>query len=307
MEEALGIAQCTSTNRVVRYADDFVVACTTREEAERALNQLTPWLAERGLELSEEKTRIVHIKDGFDFLGFNLRQYDAPGTKKRGAVLLIKPSRDSVTKIRKRLRGEWLAFKGNSAGAVIKRLNPIIRGWANYFRIGVSTRTFHALDAWMFQREVRYVKHMHPTKSWKWQQARYWGRMHEKRNDNWVFGDKSSGATLLKFSWFTIHRHTLVKGTASPDDPALTQYWADRQKRTALGLSPSKRNLAHRQGYTCEVCGDSLFNNEEIQVHHRRPRARGGKDTYENLTLRHLFCHQHTHANATRHEPRERT
>lgn len=304
METAIGITRSrrgtlSSNHAVVRYADDFVVTCTTREEAQQAIDRLIPWLAERGLTLSEEKTRIVHIKDGFDFLGFNIRQYDAPYTKKRGVVLLIKPSRASVATIRTRLRDEWLSMRGHNVAQVTKRLNPIIRGWANYFRIGVSSRTFQALDTWMFHREIRYVRYSHPTKPWKWCKDQYWGSWHHQRNDRWVFGDKRTGAILLKFHWFNIHRHILVKGTASPDDPALFEYWTHRQKQRAQVLSPSQRKIAHRQGYVCEGCGESLLNDEELHIHHEQWRSRGGEDTYENLTLRHLYCHQQIHARMT--------
>lgn len=284
---------------VVRYADDFVVACETQEQAEETIDRLIPWLAERGLTLSEEKTQIVHIKDGFDFLGFNIRQYDTPGYKKRGVTLLIKPSRESVKRIRARLREEWLALRGHNVGAVVKRLNPIIRGWANYYRPYVSYKTFQALDDWMFPREVRYVKHTHPKKPKYWTQARYWGNLHRKRSDNWVFGNKHTGVALLKFSWFNIQRHTLVKGAASSDDPALTEYWVARQPKRASALSPSQEKIAQRQGYVCERCGDWLLNDEELHVHHEAWRSRGGKNKYENLTLRHLYCHQQIHARKT--------
>jgi RNA-directed DNA polymerase len=301
MENALGVIRHpqrgTLTDRaVVRYADDFVVTCTTKEEAERALDLLKPWLAERGLTLSEEKTRIVHIKDGFDFLGFNIRQYDSPYTKRRGEVIHIKPSHDSVNAIRTRLRDEWLALRGHNVQKVTHRLNPIIRGWANYFRIGVSTHTFNALDYWMFFREVRYVRHHHPTKPTYWTRAKYWGKLHHQRNDQWVFGDKQSGHMLLKFSWFSINRHVLVTGTASPDDPRLTEYWANRHKNRARVLSPSHRKIAFRQGYVCDQCGEPLLNEEELHVHHETWRSKGGRDKYDNLTLRHLYCHQQIHA-----------
>lgn len=300
MEEAVEMTRnkkgiTTSNYAVVRYADDFVVTCTTREEAERAIDRLIPWLAERGLTLSKEKTRIVHIKDGFDFLGFNIRQYDAPYTRKKGTVLLIKPSRDSVMKIRERLRDEWLALRGHSVQQVTTRLNPIIRGWANYFRIGISSQTFKALDYWMFRREVRYVHYQHPTKPTYWQNARYWGKLHRQKNDNWVFGDKQTGIALLKFSWFNIHRHVLVTGAASPDDPALIEYWTQRQSRLAQVLSPSRRKIAWRQQHMCDRCGEPLLNGEELHVHHEQWRSRGGGNKYENLTLRHLYCHQQIH------------
>ena len=309
MEEAVGVRytsrsgapHSTSNIAIVRYADDCVVACTTKEEAEQAIDRLTPWLAQRGLTFSEEKTRITHIQDGFDFLGYTIRQYKAPDTKRAGVVLLAKPSRTSVQKLRKRLREEWLALRGHSLAEVLKRLNPIIRGWANYFRIGVSYRTFKALDDWMFHREVRYVKHTHPNKPWKWKKCHYWGRLHRQRQDNWVFGNKDTGIILQKFSWFAIQRHTLVKGKNSPDDPTLREYWAKRREFHARQLSPSHRRVARNQHYACTVCGDSLFNDEELQLHHQQWRSKGGTDRYENLVFRHLYCHQLIHAR--RHTP----
>jgi RNA-directed DNA polymerase len=302
MEEALGVQyRKDGTGRtrafgpvVVRYADDFAVVCTTREEADWAINRLTPWLAERGLTFSEEKTRIVHITDGFNFLGYNLRQYRV-SNRRSGHILLIKPSRESVMKLRQRLREEWLALRGHRTKAVLARLNPILRGWANYFRNGVSKRTFARVDHWMFQREVRYVNHKHPTKPWYWKKRRYWGRMHRQRQDNWVFGDKDSGHILLQFSWFPIVRHTQVKGTASPDDPALHEYWEARQAHPARTLSPSRQRIARNQQYACDVCGDSLFNDEELHLHHQQWRSRGGTDAEGNLVFRHLYCHQQLH------------
>jgi len=311
MEEALGVTRkrgtVSSNCAVVRYADDFVVTCTTQAEAERAVDRLVPWLAKRGLHLSREKTRVVHITDGFDFLGFTIRQYPAPGTRKRGVVLLIKPSRTSVARLRKRLKDEWRALRGHNVGEVVKRLTPIIRGWANYFRIGVSRRTFEALDYWMFQRELRYVRSIHTGKSWSWRRQRYWGRLHDQRKDNWVFGDPYTGIILLKFSWFSIDRHVLVSGAASPDDPALVEYWAKRSRMRTRTLSPSMQKLARQQGYVCQTCGEPLMNGEELQVHHRLPKSQGGTDGYHNLELDHLYCHQQLHARATTSAVRGRT
>jgi RNA-directed DNA polymerase len=114
---------------VVRYADDFVCFCESQEDAEKAVALLTEWLQERGLTLSPEKTKIVHLTEGFDFLGFNVRHYKAPQTAKTKWKLLIKPSKQAVQKVREKLRAEWQALQGRNVSAVIKKLNPIIRGW----------------------------------------------------------------------------------------------------------------------------------------------------------------------------------
>src|SRR5262249_37203010 len=159
---------------------------------------LPPWLAERGLSLSEEKTRIVNLTEGFDFLGFNVKHYAMPTSAATGSKLLIKPSKEAVKRKRKGLRDIWLSLKGQDVQAVLTRLNPIIRGWANYFRTVVSSKTFTGMDRWMYHRELRYAKHTHPEKSDQWRIARYWGRLDKRREDNWVFGDKRTGGFLLK-------------------------------------------------------------------------------------------------------------
>jgi len=135
----------------------------------------------------------------------------------------------------------------------------------------------------MFVREVRYVKRTHPKKPRYWTDAKYWGRLNKHRNDKWVFGDKDTGMYLLKFSWFPIERHTLVKGDASKDDPYLKEYWAKRKTAKATDLTPSKRKIAEKQNGKCPICGESLFNGEEIHKHHADPKEEGGASHLGNF------------------------
>jgi len=305
MEEAIGVkydyrGQLIGKRAVVRYADDFVCFCETREDAEQVQGILAAWLKERGLTLSEEKTRIVHLTEGFDFLGFNIRHYPAPQTSRTGWKLLIKPSKESVQDVQKKLKDQWDKAQGTNVQAVLTRLNPIIRGWANYFRTAVAKEIFSSLDRWMFYKADRYTRRMHPNKSSDWRHRKYWGRLQLDRLDPWVFGDKQTGGHLLKLSWFPIERHILVKGTASPDDPRLADYWAKRQAAKARDLTLSQQKLAKRQQGRCRQCGESLFNDEELQVHHLLARSQGGKDSYSNLILVHLLCHQQIHAKTER-------
>jgi RNA-directed DNA polymerase len=301
MEEALGIRYnkqgCVVGPRtLVRYADDMVVFCESQEDAQKIKQDLSEWLQIRGLALSEEKTRIVHLTEGFDFLGFNIRRYKCPQTTRSGYKLLIKPSKKSVKKIREKIGEVWKRCRGTDTKTLLIQLNPIIRGWANYFRIGVAKATFSALDNWMFKRQIRYARHRHPNKSWRWLSQHYWSQMNPSRQDHWVFGDRSSGAYLLKFMWFPIERHLLVRGSASPDDPKLRDYWAEREKLRAKVLKPEMQKLARRQRYICPLCGGSLFNDEELHRHHRIPTSKGGEDNRNNLALVHLFCHQQIHS-----------
>jgi RNA-directed DNA polymerase len=210
--------------------------------------------------------------------------------------LFIKPSKESIQAVQKKLKDIWMKGKGTNVQGLLARLNPIIRGWANSFRTVVASEIFHKLDSWMFYRADRYAKWQHPKKPKYWRQRKYWGRLNLDRSDRWVFGEKATGGYLLKFGWFPIERHTLVKGRSSPDDPSLRDYWMKRQAAKARDLTFSKQKLAKRQKGRCPECGESLFNDEEIQVHHRLAKSLGGKDVYSNLALVHLLCHQHIHA-----------
>ena len=276
-------------------SDWHVSFCESKEDAEEVVQILKDWLKERGLELSSEKTKIRHLSDGFDFLGFNIRQYRSRNTR-TGWKLLIKPSKESTQNLRDKLRKTWFSLKGQNVSAIVGKLNPVIRGWANYYRVAVAYKTFSKLDNWMFRREVRYVSHTHPKKSKHWKKARYWGKLIPGRKDNWVFGDKQKGLYLLKFTWYTIERHVLVKGKASPDDPNLREYWQKRSAAKAKYLMPSRKRMAREQLGICPVCGESLLNDEGLQVHHKKPVKEGGKDTYSNLQLLHLYCHQQVHS-----------
>lgn len=210
--------------------------------------------------------------------------------------MLIKPSKKSVERIREKLRDKWTTCRGHEVSQVMRELNPVIRGWANYFRIGVSKRTFSALDHWMVHKTIRHAKYAHPMKPKRWWKARYFGRLNPEKNDRWVFGDKATGHYLLRFSWSPIERHILIRGNASPDDASLKDYWRERNLAKAKDLRPSREKIARMQKGLCRACGDSLFNDEELHVHHRKPKSEGGGNGYDNLEMVHLFCHQQIHA-----------
>jgi len=305
MEAALDVRLKRGTiqgkRAVVRYADDFVVFCESEEDARRVRDKILPsWLAERGLILSGEKTRIVHLTEGFDFLGFTVKHYPLPETARTGFKLLIRPSKKAVTRLKQDLKELWLKLGSQSVRTVLQHLNPIIRGWANYHRVVVASKTFNNLDYWMFRRAVRYAKHMHPNKSTDWCTTKYWGKLNWEVDDNWVFGDKQTGLYLQKFGWVKIVRHELVRSTSSPDDPSLVGYWWSRRKINMRRLSSSDVLLAESQDWRCPVCGrDLIMDGEELQRHHRIPKSVGGTDDRFNRELVHLYCHQQRHARKT--------
>jgi RNA-directed DNA polymerase len=238
---------------LIRYADDLVALCHSRDEAEQVKTRLAVWLAPRGLAFNEDKTRIVHVEqDGFDFLGFNVRRYDGK--------LLIKPSPAALRRIRERLRTEMKALRGANVSAVLHAIDPIVRGWSAYYRTVVSSTAFTALDDYMWKLAYKWAKHGHQNKSRHWIVTRYFGQFNKSRQDRWVFGDRDTNAHLRKFAWTKIVRHQMVSGTSSPDDPGLTDYWADRRRKgapppiDAFGL-----RLLKLQHGRCPLCGELLL------------------------------------------------
>lgn len=236
---------------VVRYADDLLALCHSKEQAEQVKARLAAWLAPRGLVFNEDKTRIVHLDQGCDFLGFNIRRY-------RGK-LLIKPSLAALRRIRQRLGAEMRTLAGAPASAVPHTLNPIVRGWAAYYHSAVSSEAFHATDRHMWGLTYKWAKRRHPNKSKHWIVNRYFGPFNPARRDRWVFGDRDSGSYLRKFSWTRIVRHQMVTGTASPDDPGLAEYWADRRRKAPLPVDRHTRRLLVEQAGCCPLCGDLLL------------------------------------------------
>jgi RNA-directed DNA polymerase len=305
MESALGIrydktGHTVGERGIVRYADDLVVFCKSQEDAIKARDTLQEFMKTRGLTLNQSKTHIVRLVDGFNFLGFNIKHYP-DSTTKTGRKVLIKPSKESLQNVRQQIKQVWLDYKSCSVDFVIDKLNPMIRGIANYYRTVVSSQIFSSLDRWMFVREKRYAKRMHPKHNQQQRYQRYWGKLNLDTNDYWVFGDKRSGKHLLKFSWFKIRRHPMVKGDSSPDDPQLKAYWENRKKVKSQSLIPSHQKLAQKQGFICPVCGESLFNDEPLQKHHKIPYRHGGNESYANLELVHYYCHQQIHSSAHNH------
>jgi RNA-directed DNA polymerase len=256
METAAGVRYLSNgfirvdSPALIRYADDFVVHCHSRQDALDIKARLSAWLTPRGLAFNEEKTRVVTLNEGFDFLGFNVRRYHQKP--------LIRPSRAAVRRIRERLRTELWSLRGSNAQAVIKRLNPIIRGWAAYYRTQVSSQTFKALDQYLWQLTYKWAAFSHSNKPISWVIARYFGMFNRARRDRWVFGDRASGAYLHRFAWTHIARHQIVRHRASPDDPNLTDYWAWRRRKAPLPVNNTNRRLLTAQDGRCHICKGTL-------------------------------------------------
>jgi RNA-directed DNA polymerase len=296
---------------LVRYADDLTAFCHSRQQAEQVKQRLAEWLEPRGLAFNEDKTRIVHVnRGGCDFLGFNIRRY-------HNKLPLIKPSPGAVKRIRKRLRTEMLALRGGNAASVLKKLTPIIRGWSAYYRTQVSSEIFSDLDDYMWKLLYKWAKHSHPKKSRWWIIDHYFGRFNKSRNNRWVFGDLPTGAYLPKFAWTKIVRHTMVLGTASPDDPNLVQYWTNRRrKQPPPPLGALVLGLLKTQKCRCVLCGDMLLHtDEQPQSPHeweqwlrttrmaiRKQHIVTGVGGQDNQRLIHASCQRRTDGTAHQHD-----
>ncbi len=262
MEEAAGVRCVTSgvnagmtmpgSPVLIRYADDGLALCHSRQQAEQVKQRLERWLAVRGLAFNQAKTKVIHLDEGVGFLSFTIRRF--------GGKLIIKPSAEAITRFRVKVRAVVRSCYGANAAAVLKTLVPVNRGWAAYQRTVCSKEVYAALDYYEWKLLWKWATRSHPGKPKRWVADRYFGAFSTARADRWLFGDRDTGACLPRLAWTKIERHVLVKGRASPDDPSLARYWADRRARQPPPpLNSDRLRLLRRQGGRCAVCGDFLL------------------------------------------------
>jgi RNA-directed DNA polymerase len=226
MEQAVkAVAQRGDKVNFVRYADDFVTTGATREILEqKAKPALTAFLTPRGLELSEQKTVITHIQTGFNFLGHTLRKY--------GDKLLITPAKGKVQILRDKIRKLMQSANGLSQEALLRQLNPLLRGWANYYRNGAAKRTFTKVDYYVYRKIRRWINRRHPEKSKDWKWRKYFSAAGEEKVFSVEVQSKQGERRALKLyrmARTTIERHIKVRGTANPYDPQYTEYFEKRR------------------------------------------------------------------------------
>lgn len=247
---------------LVRYADDFIVTAKDKETIETVLLPLIKqFMAERGLTLSEEKTKITHIGDGFDFLGFNIREYQSNGK------LLTKPSKDAVKAFCGKVRDKIKSNKSAKATNLIRSLNHMLPGWANYYRHGASSKTFSRVDFEIYKCLWQWAKRRHNKKGLKWIKEKYFKQLQGR---DWCFAattkSKSSGKEttlrLKRLADTPIQKFIRVRSTANPYDPADAPYYARRtSKNTEAQLSEVDdllRMIWIHQGMKCPICGELI-------------------------------------------------
>ncbi|AFZ15062.1 RNA-directed DNA polymerase (Reverse transcriptase) [Crinalium epipsammum PCC 9333] len=289
---------------LIRYADDFVILHEDITVVKRCKEIISEWLMGMGLELKPSKTRLAHTlieyegqDAGFNFLGFNIRQYPAGKYntgcntvgKPLGFKTLIKPSKEKIKIHYDRITEVIEQHKTATQAALIAHLNPIIKGWANYYRTVSSKETFSKLGSLVYRKLRSWAKRRHPNKSGGWVADKYWQTIGE---DKWVFATRQEGKNpmwLLKHNATEIVRHVKVQSEASPYDGNLV-YWSTR-----MGNNPevpkTVATLLKKQKGKCAHCKLNFTEESVMEVDHIVPKSKGGKNEYKNMQLLHRHCH----------------
>jgi RNA-directed DNA polymerase len=279
----------------IRYADDFVVTGDSPETLAKAKEVVVEFLAERGLALSPEKTRIVPLSEGFNFLGQNVRLY--------GDKVLIKPSKEALAKIYDKIRDIVQRHKSVEQRDLIRALNPVIRGWVNYHRHAVSSVVFSKLDHQVWKLLWQWAKRRHRGKSRTWIRRRYWRTQGTR---TWTFATtviidgKPRTLSLVYATDTPIRRHVKVRAEVNPYAPEWEEYLMERHiEQGANSLHGRKRllRLWLTQDGLCPSCGEPITRETGWAVHHAQRRVDGGSERYSNLRLLHPNCHRKHHAN----------
>ncbi len=215
---------------LIRYADDFIVTASSKDILEEKVKPLIEqFLLARGLQLSQEKTHITLITDGFNFLGQNVRMY-AKGK------LLLKPSKESMLSVKEKLKQIIVRHRGSNAARLIAHLNPVITGWANYHRHACSKKAFHLLDRILFRNLWNRARRSHNNLGYRKIVSLYFKTIGKRR---WVFfGKFADGLNMYRrsFGYVKIQMHRLIKGEAHPFDPQWMDYLTSRKSKSRHSL-----------------------------------------------------------------------
>ena len=293
--------------QMIRYADDFVILCESKQKAMEIKAEIATYLKDKiGLELSEEKTKITHIFDGFDFLGFNLRKYKRRHLKNvktkdpKDYVLLITPQKEKLQSLIDVCKEVISQHKTAPQTTLIKALSPKLTGWVMYYRHVVSAESYGKIDSYLWNKLKRWAFRRHTNKGIKWVIRKYFDVKH------WDFTDKDTGAKLTKAGKVPIKRFVMVKQGKRVYNLDDTEYWSKREYTNAFKqiTSVRMRKLFQRQSGKCDLCRTPMslkeIKNSSLHIHHMNPRSLGGTESYSNLKLLHDDCHRDIHAKLSR-------
>ncbi len=285
---------------LIRYADDFVIIHENLDVIQNCQKIIGEWLSQVGLQISQEKTKITHTlkgtEPGFNFLGFNIRQYPVgkyhssknPQGHKTGFKTIIKPSKEKVKQHYKKIAEIIDKHIAAPQQSLIVKLAPVIKGWCNYYRTVCSKEIYSKVSHLLFWKLQRWGYKRHPNKSKTWTNHKYW---HTIDMNNWRFSITKDDIkyVLPIHSETKIVRHVKVKGNASPYDGNST-YWASRMgKHPEIKDSISK--LLKKQKGKCNHCQLTFKSEDKIERDHIVPQKAGGHKYKDNLQLLHKHCH----------------
>lgn len=278
---------------IIRYADDMIITAKSKEIARKNEQILREFLVKRGLKLNDEKTVITNIKEGFDFLGFNIKRLKwNPKLNQetdQETVLVIKPSEKGVDRLKEKIRKIITIHK--PLAKIIAEINPVLRGWGEHKRISYhSQREFIKIDHWIYQRMLKWVK-MHKGSVRK-TVLKYIIRT-SSRKWNWGI---SQTQKIMNLGEIPIIKITPLNHNKNPYIKENMEYFEKRREKL---ISAKFRALIYKiYKQKCPICGESLHNEEKVELHHIVPRKRGGKYSTENVLPLHEICHkQVTHGN----------
>lgn len=263
----------------VRYADDFIITAATKEIAEEVKVIIGDFLKTRGLELSEEKTLITHIDDGFDMLGWTFRKFKGK--------LIVKPSKKSIKSFVASL-SETILKRGKAwkQEILIEKLNQQIRGWTNYHQSVCASESFTHIDFVLYNLLWRWAKRRHPHKGKWWVSLNYW---HRRGNRNWVFSTEDK--ELLRVDHISIVRHTKVRMDANPYLD--TEYFIKRKFEHGMKrLSGRFKLIWKNQNGCCYHCGMPMEISDDREIFFKVAKSMGGKDEVSNMAYVHKSCNQ---------------
>lgn len=273
----------------VRYADDFIITGESPEFLRyKVLPIVREFLKERGLQLSEEKTVITHIDDGFNFLGKNIRKYNGK--------LLIKPSKASVKSLLSKVHDIIKSNKSTKQETLIRKLNPVIRGWVNNQRYVVSSVVFSRVDYEIYKCLWQWAKRRHDKKKGgRWVAKKYF---HHIGNRQWTFAapvkTKIGEKTFAKLEYATdtkIIRFNKIVAEANPFDERWTEYFEEREGEKMLHSTKGREKLLimwRKQNRRCPVCGDLITSETGFKIH--TPTG-----TNARKIMVHADCHKQLH------------
>lgn len=315
----------TKSRCLIRFADDLVIICHSYEDCLLAIAELEKALEIRGLEISKLKTRIVHVTQGFDFLGYNFKLFPKRHVSKFTCMaqsendfrvnqdkmgIYITPSVKSVKKIKSRIKEVFKKYASNTTKIFIKKMNEVIRGYAQAKWHWHSSRTFSLLTCYCYILCWRFALRRHKNKSKKWMKDRYFTSLNIGNvKGDWYFYDifdksnKYEEKFMYKFNLFKIVDHVKCKMDKIPDNKEDRQYFKQLNitrgiRRPFNILFKLDKTLAESQGHTCPVCSESLYNDLPLNMHHIKPISERGEFSFSNLVLIHEECHIDLHSSA---------